>query len=93
MGEAKQFIVVYDSGDGACWPMGWDRDCKGALCALLDHVAIFGSRAAARTAIKISTAYAKLCVAQGQIGNGDFIEGIKNVRIVPCVPATPESAG
>lgn len=93
MTAPKFFIVVYDSGDGACWPMGWDRDCDGAISAMLDTVAIFDSRAAARTAIRISTAYAKLCEAQDRPANDDFLGGIRCVRIVPCVAEPAKDAG
>lgn len=64
--EARRWIVCWDDEQGACWPMGKDVDCEGAICALhTGKIAMFSSRADARKAIKISTAYAKLRKAQG----------------------------
>lgn len=86
--EARRWIVCWDDGMGACWPMGRDEDCDGALCALhTGKIVMFSSRAAARKAIKVSTAYAKLRKAQGLQANDDFLEGIANVRIVECEAA------
>ena len=83
--EAANFIVVFDDTQGACWPMCWDADCAGALCGLTGSpVALFASRAEARTAIRISTAYARLCKAQGKPANDDFLDAIACVKIVPC---------
>lgn len=81
------FIVVFDDEQGACWPMGWDRDCVGALCGFSGAVALLESRLAARQAIRISTAFAKLCKAQGKPANDDFLDCIRHVKIVQLVPA------
>ena len=48
---------------------------------------VIHSRAEARRAIRVSTAYAKLRKAQGLPANDDFLEGIGNVRIVECESA------
>ncbi len=86
--EARRWIVCWDDEMGACWPMGSDTDCEGALCALhTGKIAMYASRAAARKAIKVSTAYAKLRKAHGLPPNDDFLEGIANVRIVECESA------
>lgn len=86
--EARRWIVCWDDEMGACWPMGRDEDCDGALCSMHDgKIVMFLSRSDARRAIKISTAYAKLCKAQGLVANEDFLEGITNVKIVECVSA------
>jgi len=80
------FIVCFDDSMGACWPMARDPDCDGAQCALHTggKIATFSTRAAARKAIKVSTAWAKLCKAQGKPANEDFLDCIANVKIVPC---------
>jgi hypothetical protein len=81
--DTKHFIIVFDDEIGACWPMGWDADCLGAVSAMTDGtVALFTSRADARTAIRISTAYAKLCKAQGKPANDDFLDAIAAVKII-----------
>lgn len=86
--EARRWIVCWDDEQGACWPMGKDLDCEGALCALhTGKIAMFASRSAARKAVKVSTAFAKLRKAQGLPANDDFLEGIANVRIVECESA------
>lgn len=77
------FIVVFDDEQGLCVPMGWDTDCDGAVCACHDSVALFPDRTAARKAIRVSTAFAKLCVEQGVPANDDFTTGRKNLRILP----------
>lgn len=80
------YIVVFDDEQGACWPMCWDVDCEGALCGLNGGgVALFDDKAAARKAIRISAAYAKLCKAQGKPANEDFLEAIGCVKVVKCV--------
>lgn len=82
----SRWIVCWDDEMGACWPMGWDDDCAGALCAMHDgKIVMFDSRADARKAIKVSTAFARLRKAQGLPVNEDFLDGIANVRIVECV--------
>ena len=83
--SARAFIVVFDDEMGTSWPMGWDSECAGAIEATGCAVALFDSRAEARKAIRISTAYAKLCAAQGQPANEDFLANSKFVKIVPCV--------
>lgn len=82
------FIVVFDDEQQLCIPMGWDADCRGALCVHTGGpVALFESKAAARLAIRISTAYAKLCQVQGKPVNEDFLSGIKCVKVIPCEAA------
>lgn len=78
------FIVAFDDEMGACWPMGWDKDCPGAICCYSKAVALFPDRASARKAIRISTAYAKLCKAQGKPASDDFLDGLRCVRVIPC---------
>ena len=86
--DARRWIVCWDDEQGACWPMGKDLDCEGALCALhTGKIAMFASRSDARKAIRVSTAYAKLRKAQGLPANDDFLEGVANVRIVECESA------
>ena len=81
----RRWIVFWDDGLGACWPMGRDEDCEGALCATLSgKVMMFRSRAAARKAIKVSKAYAKLRQAQGLPANYDFLDKNSNVKIIEC---------
>ena len=78
----SSYIVVFDDEQDACWPMCWDDSCAGALCVLTaGPIALFDSRAAARRAIRISTAYAKLCQAQGKPANEDFLDCIKFVKV------------
>lgn len=78
------FMVVFDDEMGVCAPMGLDADCDGALCANSGPVALFTSRADARRAIRISTAYAKLRKEQGLPVNEDFLGALTFVRIVKC---------
>ncbi len=85
MSKAKKgqlFIVAYDNGYGYVCPMGWDDACEGALSGLAG-VAVFDSRADARKAIRISTAFARLCAEQGKPVNTDFTEGLKHIYIWP----------
>lgn len=78
------FIVVYNDGD-MVWntPYGWSDECKGAIVSSDNEVAMFDSRADARTAIKISERYANLCEAQGSSVNTDFTEGKRFIKILP----------
>ena len=83
--KADGFIVLWDDNMGITCLMGWDEDCAGAICASDDSVAIFSDRKAARKAIDISTRYAQLCIAQGNIGNDDFIGSCRKcLLVVPC---------
>lgn len=84
--SAPLFIVVWDDEMGICAPMGWDADCDGAIHAAIGSqpVALFASRAEARKAIRISTAYQRLLREQGKPVNEDFLAGAKCLRIVPC---------
>jgi len=83
--EANKWMVIWDDGLGACWPMGRDEDCEGALCVTLSgKVMMFRSRAAAHKAIKVSKAYAKLRQAQGLPTNYDFLDKNSNVKIIEC---------
>lgn len=90
MKSSPYFIVIFDDGMGASWPMGWDSDCIGALCAIHPPV-LFKTRIDARRAILISTRFAKLQSAQGKPFNTDFTDGIKYVKVVPCVEASTQS--
>jgi hypothetical protein len=82
----KPCMVLYDNEQVACVPMGWDTDCDGALCCAGRPV-VFPNRAAARRAIRISIAHARLRMAQGRPWNEDFIALIQYVKIVPVVMA------
>lgn len=83
---STRFIVVFDDDQGVCVPMGWEDDCEGALCAYGRHVhvALFNSRADARRAIRISSAYARLRKEQGKPANDDFLAALKCVKVLPC---------
>ena len=85
----KEFIVVWDDQQGVCWPLGWDDDCEGAICANTNQVAAFSNRADARRAIKISERFAALCEAQGKPANDDFLgECRRNIHILPLYSRT-----
>lgn len=84
MTKPTKFIVVFDDGDAVHLPFGWDDGCAGAMCCYTDSVALFDSRKAARAAIRISTAWARLQEAQGKPVNTDFTTDIKCVKIVAC---------
>lgn len=87
----RKYIVVFDDQNGLLIPMQFDPDCKGALTGFFrGDLALFDSRADAQKAIRISVAFAKLLNAQGRQANDDFLEGIKNVRIVGCLNAKAE---
>lgn len=81
------FIVVWDDQQGLSCPMSWDSDCDGAICGWLKGpVAMFSSRQEARTAIRISTAHARLLIEQGKLkpDGSDFLgAAAKCIRIVP----------
>lgn len=85
--KASHFIVVYKDNDTLDLPFGWDDNCLGALCCYSDAVALFTSRKLAQQAIRISARYAALRAAQGKPVDTDFLDGIANVKIVPCLPA------
>jgi len=67
------YIVVFDDDGGVCAPMGWDEACDGAICSTNGDVATFQTRKEAQRAIRISKAYARLCLEQGEPINSDFI--------------------
>lgn len=76
-------IVVWDDDDHI-FPMGWDADCQGAICSCssVSPIAVFNNHKEARTAIRISTAFAKLCKEQGKSANVDFLgDCLKNIKI------------
>jgi hypothetical protein len=80
-------IVVFDDTQGACWPMGWDSDCEGALCAFNGTVALFESRADAIRAISVSRAYRRLCKAQGKPTNDDWSSGCAHcIKVLSLQP-------
>lgn len=78
------YIVVYDDDGGLCCPMGADEACAGAVC-VSKVVKIFPDRKSARKAIRISRAYAILNQEQGRPANTDFTDGIKCIKVLPCV--------
>lgn len=85
-----QFIVVYDSDDAVCAPLGIDAKCDGALCCS-DRPAIFDCVSDARIAIRISIANYNLRTAQGLGANDDFSpEFRKNIKVLRCVPYVQE---
>lgn len=78
------FIVVYDDQCGVCVPFGLDDSCEGAIESnSCGPVALFATRAEARKAVNISTAAAKLAIAQGKPANTDFTDGRHNVKVIP----------
>lgn len=85
--KPKGFIVIFDDGQGASWPYGWAEDGGGAIEYNPKAIAFFPDRQSARTAIRISTATARLRKVQGLTVNDDFLPpGIKQVKIVPVFP-------
>ncbi len=81
------FIVIFDDEQGLCQPMGWDDECKGALCACTGSVAVFDTRAEARRAIAVSRAYMRLCEAQGKPTNDDWRPACANcIKVLPLQP-------
>jgi len=80
----EMFIVFYDDDNGLCCPYTFDDSCEGAIHAGNGDVALFSTRAKARTAIRISTANARLMKAQGKPENSDFTEFLKHVKIRRC---------
>ena len=90
------FIIVYeDDVGGHTIPFTWDGSCDGAVCCSCsgDHVAMFPDRKAAQKAIRISTAYARLCEAQGRSVNTDFTTSAKCIKIVPLMARKDERNG
>ena len=84
----RRYIVCWDDEMGACMPMQRDDDCQGALCGQYNgSVVLFKSRADARKAIRVSTAFAKLLRAQDKPTNDDFLDGLRHVKIVACESA------
>ena len=80
------FVVVYDD-DCVQLPTVFDKDCEGALTCIGDgqDVAAFEDMASAKTAIRITTAYARLRKLQGKPANDDFLPPcIKNIKILTC---------
>ena len=87
---SKPCIVVFDDEQGFCSPYGEDPDCEGALAGERP-IGVFPDRKAARTAIRISPAFAKLQKLQGQPENTDFTEAISAVKIVDAVIQSQDS--
>lgn len=86
------YIVLFDTEDGICSPMGWDSDCEGAICCWSGSVAVFDSRKTARKAIAISQRFQQLCAAQGKPSNTDFALPHRNLlKIVPLEAALKEA--
>lgn len=70
--------------------MGWNDDCDGAICCYSNSIALFESRKEARTAIRISAAFARLGVEQKKwaVEDCDFIGPCaKHIKIVALKPA------
>ena len=85
------YMVFFDDKDCLNIPMGWDADCEGAICTGgTPEPVIFPNRKSAQKSIAISTAFAKLCAAQGKPANTDFTTSRKNVVIRKCVLAEQE---
>lgn len=86
-------IVVFDDSDkgGMIVPFAWDPDCAGAICCFGrgEPVAMFDDRPAARKAIRVSVAFAKLQIAQGKPANTDFTTDLKKVHVVPLAKGPP----
>lgn len=84
-GKSEGYIVLFDNGE-LVFPMGWDADYAGAICCTGAHdsVAVFADRKAARQAIRVSVAFAKLRKAAGQPANEDFLTNVaQQIHIVP----------
>lgn len=81
-------IVVYDDEGSLCLPYTFDPDCEGAVCNADGPVALFPDRKAARKAIRISTKFAELQLAQGVPCNEDFVNYKRFIKIRPVVSAT-----
>lgn len=80
---SKHCFVAWDDGCGLSWPMGWNADCEGALCAAgSDPVVVFETPALAKAAIKISENWARLLQSQGKPHDADFFEARHNLKIV-----------
>lgn len=89
-----QFIVVWDDQSGICFPMGWDDDCEGAICAAGSAVAAFASRKEAMSAIRISSRFAELRKSQGRPANNDFLgDARRNLRVFPLRPKSDTIGG
>jgi len=81
------FIVVFDDEQGLCVPLGWDGECRGAICCNQGKVALFPDRNSARRAINISAKFAALRKSQGIPENTDFSpECRKSIRVMECMP-------
>lgn len=86
-----KYLVVWDDEQGVCSPMALDPDCDGGLCGGEEPVAIFATKADARSAIRISTKFAELCELQGRPANTDFLLPAKsNLRIIAAKCYTPQ---
>ena len=90
------FVVVYDDDDCVQLPTAFDKDCEGALTCISDgqDVAAFEDMASAKTAIRITTAYARLRKLQGKPANDDFDKkNLGKVKIVCCCVDPAKEAG
>lgn len=86
------FIVAWVDENGVA-PFGWNEDCAGAIeCWCEGPIALFPDRAAARQAIAISTAFARLKKAQRLPANTDFLEGKANLQIIPLGDSSTQKA-
>ncbi len=83
---AAGFMVLYDDGGGYCFPATWSDEQEGAIYfGVLNDLALFPTRQAARRSILISTKYNEMLKAQGNPCNEDFVDPKcrKNIKIVP----------
>ncbi len=79
-------IILYDDQNSLVCPYGWDDDCDGAVACIIGKqaVAVFPDHKAARKAIAISTAWARLNKELGKPACEDFTDPMfrKFIRIV-----------
>lgn len=83
MSKQKLYMVFLATEDYVL-PMGSDNKCDGALCVDECDPVAFPTRKAARSAIAISRAKAKLDLAQGKVANEDWLPGSSEyIKIMP----------
>lgn len=75
------YMVFWSDECGMCLPMGNDPDCEGALQIDESAPVLFTTIDEARTAVRISAAWATLQREQGNIFNDDFLTSKKCIRI------------
>jgi hypothetical protein len=92
----KCFMVFWmPPEDGViCLPMGWDKNCEGALAANTDNPVLFESRQMAQQCIRISKACTALLREQGVPYNEDWLPcNAKQICVLPVtvVKETPDA--